>query len=67
MCKRVSYAHDNMECLWLINRQTLGIVNDDDMGLWTTNGLEQKYLDNVGMRVDTPTLYIADKLNLFNP
>jgi hypothetical protein len=56
-----------MEGLWLINRQTLGIVNDDDMGLWTTNGLEQKYLDNVRMRVDTPTLYIADKLNLFNP
>ena len=67
MGKRVSYAHDKMEGLWLINRQTLGIVNDDDMGLWTTNGLEQKYLDNVRMRVDTPTLYIADKLNLFNP
>jgi len=67
MGKRVSYAHDKMVGLWLINRQTLGIVNDDDMGLWATNGLEQKYLDNVGMRVDTPTLYIADKLNLFNP
>ena len=32
MGKRVSYAHDKMEGLWLINRQTLGIVNDDDMG-----------------------------------
>lgn len=68
MGKRVSYAHDKMEGLWLIDHQHLGVLNDDDMGLWRNdNGLEQKYLDNARMRVDTPTLYVVDKLNLFNP
>jgi len=68
MGKRVSYTHDKMEGLWLIDHQHLGVLNDDDMGLWRNdNGLEQKYLDNARMRVDTPTLYVVDKLNLFNP
>lgn len=68
MGKRVSYPHDKMEGIWLIDQHHLGVLNDDDMGLWkNNNGLEQKYLDNVRMRVDTPTLYVIDKLNLFKP
>jgi len=66
MGERGAYAHDKMEGLWLINQQTPGILNDD-MGLWTTNGLEQKYLDHMRIRVNTATLYIVDQLNLFNP
>jgi hypothetical protein len=35
MGKAVKYPHDKMEGLWLINNTTLGILNDDDMGLWS--------------------------------
>jgi len=68
MAKRVSYAHDKMEGLWLIDQHHLGVVNDDDMGLWkNSKGLEAKYLDQARTRIDASTLYVIDKLNLFNP
>ena len=65
MGKAVKYPHDKMEGLWLINDTTLGVLNDDDMGLWfNSKGMEPKYLDNARTRVDINTLYIMDKLNL---
>jgi hypothetical protein len=68
MAKRVSYAHDKMEGLWLIDQHHLGVVNDDDMGVWkNSKGLEAKYLDQARTRIDASTLYVIDKLNLFNP
>ncbi|MCT9980572.1 esterase-like activity of phytase family protein [Acinetobacter sp. I-MWF] len=65
MGKAVKYPHDKMEGLWLINSTTLGILNDDDMGLWNNaKGMEPKYLDAARTRIDINTLYIMDKLNL---
>ncbi|WP_353168033.1 esterase-like activity of phytase family protein [Acinetobacter sp.] len=65
MGKAVKYPHDKMEGLWLINNTTLGVLNDDDMGLWNNaKGMEPKYLDAARTRVDVNTLYIMDKLNL---
>ena len=65
MGQAVKYPHDKMEGLWLINSTTLGILNDDDMGLWNNSkGMEPKYLDAARTRLDINTLYIMDKLNL---
>ncbi len=65
MGKAVKYPHDKMEGLWLINDTTLGVLNDDDVGLWfNTKGMEPKYLDAALTRIDSGTLYIMDKLNL---
>lgn len=65
MGKAVKYPHDKIEGIWLINNTTLGVLNDDDLGLWSNaKGMEQKYLDTARTRVDINTLYIMDKLNL---
>ena len=49
----------------MVNNTTLGVLNDDDLGLWSNaKGMEQKYLDTARTRVDINTLYIMDKLNL---
>ena len=59
MVERVSYPHDKMEGLWVINGHTLGVLNDDDFALWATKGaLHQKLLADG--RVDGNTLYIVD-------
>lgn len=57
MVKAVSYPHDKMEGLWVIDEHHLGVLNDDDFSTWSTKGkLEQKYLDD--STVDSNTLYI---------
>ena len=64
----VKYPHDKMEGLWLINSTTLGVLNDDDMGVWfNEKGMEAKYLDTARTRVDRNTLYIIDQLKLQTP
>jgi hypothetical protein len=38
----VKYPHDKIEGIWLINNTTLGVLNDDDLGLWSNaKGMEQ--------------------------
>ena len=65
MIDEVSYPHDKMEGLWLIDNHRLGVLNDDDFATWSTNGiLEQKYLDSTRSRIDSNTLYIIDNLDL---
>lgn len=65
MGQAVKYPHDKMEGLWLINRHTLGVLNDDDMGVWfNEKGMEPKYLDTARTRIDRNTLYILDQLKL---
>ncbi|MFO7595613.1 MAG: esterase-like activity of phytase family protein, partial [Desulfocurvibacter africanus] len=57
MVEAVNYPHDKMEGLWVIDGTTLGVLNDDDFGLWATDGkLHQKYLDDT--TIDGNTLYI---------
>lgn len=65
MIKQVDYAHDKMEGIWLIDDTRLGLLNDDDFGLWkNSQGLEQKYLDLNYTRLDRSTLYIVDNLKM---
>jgi hypothetical protein len=59
MVKEVSYSHDKMEGLWVIDHHHLGVLNDDDFATWSTKGkLEQKYLDN--NTIDSNQLYIIN-------
>lgn len=59
MVKEVSYPHDKMEGLWIIDDNHLGVLNDDDFATWSTKGkLEQKRLDE--NRVDSNQLYIIE-------
>ena len=65
MINKVSYAHDKMEGLWVINPTTLGVLNDDDFATWSSSGvLEQKYLDDANTTVDASTLYVIQGLDL---
>lgn len=65
MIKQVDYAHDKMEGIWLIDDSHLGLLNDDDCGLWkNAKGLEQKFLDNNRTRRDHSTLYVVDQLKI---
>lgn len=62
VAKAVSYPHDKMEGMWVIDPYHLGVLNDDDFATWSTKGkLEQKYLD--GNTIDAAQLYII-KANL---
>lgn len=46
MVAEKDYPHDKMEGLWVIDENTLGVINDDDFATWVTAGeLEQKMLD----------------------
>jgi hypothetical protein len=59
MVKAVSYPHDKMEGLWVIDAHHLGVLNDDDFATWSTKGkLEQKHLDN--HTIDSNRLYIIN-------
>lgn len=54
------YPHDKMEGFWLINHNTIGIINDDDFAVIDedSNGvLEQKTLPATG-QTDTSSLYM---------
>lgn len=58
MVARVNYPHDKMEGLWIVDAGHLGILNDDDFALWSTDGqLEQKYLD--ADTIDGNHLYVV--------
>src|SRR5690606_25725145 len=47
MVAQVSYPHDKMEGLWVIDSETLGVLNDDDFATWSVDGeLVQKRLDS---------------------
>jgi hypothetical protein len=65
MVAELAYPHDKVEGLWVIDAQTIGIVNDDDFAIWPTeNGFENKYINATKTRIDTSTLYIIKGLNL---
>ncbi|MCU4676957.1 esterase-like activity of phytase family protein [Catenovulum sp. 2E275] len=68
MVNEVSYPHDKMEGLWVIDEHRLGVLNDDDFATWSeaTSGgpLGQKYLDSNNTVVDGNTLYIVAGLDL---
>ncbi len=58
MVAATGYPHDKMEGLWVMGKDRLGVVNDDDFALWSDdNKLEQKYLDE--KTIDGDTLYVV--------
>ncbi|MBM7334344.1 MAG: esterase-like activity of phytase family protein [Alcanivorax sp.] len=59
MVAQLSYPHDKMEGLWVIDSKTLGVLNDDDFATWSTSSgeLEQKMLDS--NTIDRNRLYIV--------
>lgn len=61
----VSYPHDKLEGLWIINDSTIGVINDDDFATWSSGGvLEQKYLDAGQTDIDSNRLYIIENVDL---
>lgn len=59
------YPHDKLEGIWLINDDTIGVINDDDFATWASGGvLEQKYLDAGQTDIDSNRLYIIEGLDL---
>lgn len=58
-----NYPHDKLEGIWLINSSTIGIINDDDFGVWSdaTNKIKAKTLSpTVGTERDGNRLYILN-------
>lgn len=62
MIKTVSYPHDKMEGLWIVDGKHLGVINDDDFAVADDKGvLIPKLLDVADPRsVDGNHLYIID-------
>jgi hypothetical protein len=59
------YPHDKLEGMWLINDNTIGVLNDDDFATWASGGvLEQKYLDAGQTVIDSNRLYIIEGVDL---
>ncbi|WP_247233185.1 esterase-like activity of phytase family protein [Telluribacter sp. SYSU D00476] len=57
-----NYPHDKLEGVWLINSNTLGIINDDDFAIWSdpVKKLRQKTLSPTnGTVVDGNRLYLV--------
>lgn len=63
MVQAVSYPHDKMEGLWLIDEKTLGVLNDDDFAVWSTGGKLHRKMLNSSER-DANTLYVVRMDNL---
>ncbi|MBP6115739.1 MAG: esterase-like activity of phytase family protein [Neisseriaceae bacterium] len=58
LVQSLNYPHDKFEGLWLLNADTLAVINDDDFSIWTTdNQPEPKYLDPERRRIDHNTVY----------
>lgn len=58
-----NYPHDKLEGIWLINSSTIGIVNDDDFGVWSdaSNKIKTKTLSpTAGKERDGNRLYILN-------
>ncbi|NJB81297.1 esterase-like activity of phytase family protein [Wenyingzhuangia aestuarii] len=58
------YPHDKLEGIWLINSNTIGVINDDDFAVWTgdNSATIQKYISNTESQetIDANTLYIVN-------
>ncbi|NIJ43807.1 hypothetical protein FHR24_000246 [Wenyingzhuangia heitensis] len=58
------YPHDKLEGIWLINSNTIGVINDDDFAVWTgdNSATIQKYISKTetAENIDGNTLYIVN-------
>ena len=56
-----NYPHDKLEGIWLIDSNTIGVINDDDFGIWSdaVNKIKAKTLSpTTGTERDRNRLYI---------
>ena len=61
----LNYPHDKLEGLWVIDAQTIAVLNDDDFASWPTKGdWGTKYINAEKTKIDANTLYIIKGLNL---
>lgn len=63
LVKLVNYPHDKLEGIWLMNDNKIGLLNDDDFAVATSNGqLVQKHLppSNLNAPIDANALYIIN-------
>lgn len=57
LIKELNYPYDKPEGLWIVDKNTIAILNDDDFGVKIKNGkLKQKYLKKP--TIDTGTLHV---------
>ncbi|AGW13281.1 esterase-like activity of phytase family protein [Megalodesulfovibrio gigas] len=57
LVKLNGYPHDKLEGLWVVDDNTVAVINDDDFALWGSDkGMEQKILSNG--QLDGNTLYV---------
>lgn len=62
LVKKIDYPHDKLEGLWVVDENTLGILNDDDFAITSKKGdIKQKFLNK--KEIDAGTLYIIKDLN----
>lgn len=61
VAKLGDYPHEKMEGIWLINKNTIGILNDDDFAVTGTDELKQKFLPSTKdvQVIDRNTLYVV--------
>ncbi len=58
LVKSLNYPHDKFEGMWLVDADTLAVINDDDFSIWTTdNRPEPKFLDPARRLIDHNTVY----------
>lgn len=63
LIKKLNYPHDKPEGLWIVDKNSIGILNDDDFGVRIKNGkLKQKFLKKPN--IDKGTLYVIKNLDL---
>ncbi|CAM1335113.1 esterase-like activity of phytase family protein [Tenacibaculum aestuariivivum] len=60
--KLSDYPHEKLEGIWLIDKSTIGVLNDDDFAVTGTDELNQKYLpsNKTEKDIDGNTLYIVN-------
>ncbi|GAB7081350.1 esterase-like activity of phytase family protein [Megalodesulfovibrio paquesii] len=57
LVKLNGYPHDKLEGLWIVDDNTVAVINDDDFALWLDEkGMEQKMLSDE--KTDGNTLYV---------
>lgn len=62
LIKELNYSHDKPEGLWIVDKNSIAILNDDDFGVRVKNKkLKQKYLNK--KNIDMGTLYIIRDLS----
>ncbi len=61
LVEKTGYPHDKLEGIWLIDKNTLGCINDDDFAVTDEDDdgiIEQKILPSNDKKIDASTFYM---------